>query len=87
MHVNSVKGVIFDMGSGERLRPRSPGLYLIDNTGMKMKIIKPSYRLIFNIKKICPNAKFEVYHWVKTLLIYPLTAFIGGLIFSLIFKM
>lgn len=86
MHVNSVKKVIFDMGSGERLHSRSPALYLIDNTETKMIIIKPSYRLIFNIKKICPNAKFRIHNWFSELLVFPLIAFIAGLIFSLIFK-
>ena len=84
VHCDSINRIVFDIGEMGRVHQREASITLINMQGGITVIERPPYLLLFNIKKICKNATFELENWKKKLLIYPIFAILGGAIVCIV---
>ena len=79
IHADTVAKIVFDIGAIRKYRSTPATVFLMDLQGKGLLIERPSYFLLFKIKRICKNAKFEVYDLKKMLLLYPIFSLLLGI--------
>ena len=84
VRADNVNRIVFDIGEMGKGYQREASLTLIDFEGKATLIERPPYLFLFNITKICNYATFEIENWKKKLFIYPIFAFLGGVVVCII---